>query len=146
MPKLLSRSKHEEFESSSALQIRDQNERRAENARKMEHCEIWFLQHCSQLQYCSQLQHCSSCSPYSPAFHAFVVFVAIFLVSSHLVLVIVKCFCCFWYFHLSWWLYKPFVYTVKRDVLAVNKIRAPVLPFFFFSLIFSPFLSYQTLL
>ena len=37
MPKLLSRFKHEELESNSALQIRDQKERRAENARKEEH-------------------------------------------------------------------------------------------------------------
>ena len=37
MPKLLSRSKHEEFESNSALQIRDQKERREENTRKLEH-------------------------------------------------------------------------------------------------------------
>ena len=37
MPKLLSQSKHEEFESNSALQIRDQKERRAENARKEDH-------------------------------------------------------------------------------------------------------------
>ena len=36
MPKLLSRSKHEEFESNSALQIRNQKERRLENARKLE--------------------------------------------------------------------------------------------------------------
>ena len=36
MQKLSSRSKHEEFESNSALQIRDQKERRAENARKKE--------------------------------------------------------------------------------------------------------------
>ena len=35
MPKLLSRSKHEKFESNSALQIRDQKERRAENAREL---------------------------------------------------------------------------------------------------------------
>ena len=49
MPKLLSQSKHEEFESNSALQIRDQKERRAENAKKLELHEIWqaekFLQH-----------------------------------------------------------------------------------------------------
>ena len=38
MPKLLSRSKHEEFESNSALQIRNQEERIAENGRK------WNLQ------------------------------------------------------------------------------------------------------
>ena len=37
MPKLLSRSKHEEFESNSALQIKDQKERREENTRKLEH-------------------------------------------------------------------------------------------------------------
>ena len=36
MPKLSSRSKHEEFESNSVLHIRDQKERRAENARKEE--------------------------------------------------------------------------------------------------------------
>ena len=35
MPKLLSRSKHEKFESNSTLQIRDQQERRAKNARKL---------------------------------------------------------------------------------------------------------------
>ena len=40
MPKLLSRSKHEDFESNSALQIRDQKERRSENARKLELQEI----------------------------------------------------------------------------------------------------------
>ena len=41
MPKLLSRSKHEEFESNSALQIRDQKERVAKNAKKLELQEIW---------------------------------------------------------------------------------------------------------
>ena len=40
MPKLLSRSKHEEFESNSALQIRDDKERRAENAENLELQEI----------------------------------------------------------------------------------------------------------
>ena len=40
MPKLLSRSKHEEFESNSALQIRDKKERRAENAENLEPQEI----------------------------------------------------------------------------------------------------------
>ena len=34
MSKLLSRSKHEEFESNSTSYIRDQEERRAENRRK----------------------------------------------------------------------------------------------------------------
>ena len=36
MPKLLSRSKHEEFESNSASQIRNKKQRRAENAWKLE--------------------------------------------------------------------------------------------------------------
>ena len=39
MPILLSRSKHEEFESNSALQIINQKERRAEEARKMKHAK-----------------------------------------------------------------------------------------------------------
>ena len=37
MPKLLSRSKHEEFESNSALEIKDQKERRAKSEEK-HHC------------------------------------------------------------------------------------------------------------
>ena len=41
MSKLLSRYKHEEFESNSALQIKDQKERRAENAKELELQEIW---------------------------------------------------------------------------------------------------------
>ena len=36
IPKLLNQSKHEEFESNSALQIRDKKERRVENAKKLE--------------------------------------------------------------------------------------------------------------
>ena len=40
MPKFLSRSKHEEFESNSKLQIRDEKERRAENAKNLELQEI----------------------------------------------------------------------------------------------------------
>ena len=36
MPKLLSQSKHKEFETNSTLKIRDQKERRAENAKKLE--------------------------------------------------------------------------------------------------------------
>ena len=40
MPNLLSRSKHEEFELNSALQIRNQKERRAEEARKMKPAKI----------------------------------------------------------------------------------------------------------
>ena len=54
MPKLLSQSKHKEFKQNSALQIRDQNERRAENGKKLELQEIWlgvkFLQPMKILQ------------------------------------------------------------------------------------------------
>ena len=47
MPKLLSRSKHEEFESNSALQIRDEKERRVENAENLEHCRNASYAYCS---------------------------------------------------------------------------------------------------
>ena len=40
MPKLLSQSKHEEFESDLALQIRDEKERRIDNAKNLELQEI----------------------------------------------------------------------------------------------------------
>ena len=73
MPKLLSRSKHEEFESNSSLQIRSQKERRAKSEEKW---SIAKFASCSTVHLSSE--HCSSCSPCSPAFHAFVVFVAIF--------------------------------------------------------------------
>ena len=43
MPNLLNRSKHEEFESNSALQIRNQKERRVEEARKMKPAKISHL-------------------------------------------------------------------------------------------------------
>ena len=55
MLKLLSRSKYEEFESNSALQIRDQKERIAENARKLEPQEIWQTAKFSQDPKNSQL-------------------------------------------------------------------------------------------
>ena len=51
MPKLLSRSKHEEFESNSALQIINQKERRAKNARILGHCRNFAgLKNCKILQ------------------------------------------------------------------------------------------------
>ena len=61
MPKLLSRSKHEEFESNSALQIRDQKERREENISKLEHLRnLVPAGHCSS---CSTIHPSSQCSP-----------------------------------------------------------------------------------
>ena len=51
MLKLLSQSKHEEFESNSALQIKDQKKRRAENTKKVERSTNWVRNclcvHCS---------------------------------------------------------------------------------------------------
>ena len=143
MPKLLSRSKHEEFKSNSALQIKDQKERRAKSEEKMEHCKIWFLQHCSQPLHPASTIPAAPCSP---AFHA-LLFLLQFLVFLLSTLVVITYVWIVWYF--TWFvrLHKPFVYTVGRDdFFAVNKVRVPVLPFFPFSLIFYPFLGYQTLL
>ena len=67
MPNVLSRSKHEEFELNSALQIRNQKERRAEEARKMNQSRrFWQAANISHLgaklpfpAHCSSFQHCS---------------------------------------------------------------------------------------
>ena len=92
MPKLLSRSKHEEFESNSSLQIRSQKERRAKNEEKW---SIAKFASCSTFDLSNK--HYSSCSPCSPAFHAFVVFVAIFGFFSHFILVIAFSFSFFFF-------------------------------------------------
>ena len=42
MPTLLSRSKHEEFDSNSTSYIRDQEERREENIRKKNEAGVFF--------------------------------------------------------------------------------------------------------
>ena len=65
MPKLLSRSKYEEFELNSALQIINQKERRVENARKLElagnlaSCEILQLVKFRKLRNLLSACHCS---------------------------------------------------------------------------------------
>ena len=61
MPNLLGRSKHEEFESNSALQIRDQKERRAENAKKLELQEIWQAAKFSQPAKIRGLRNFATC-------------------------------------------------------------------------------------
>ena len=62
MPKLLIRSKHEEFESDLALQIRDEKERRAENAENLELQEIpTRTVHAPDTIHHA---HCSSCCPF----------------------------------------------------------------------------------
>ena len=47
MPKLLSRSKHEEFKSNSALQIKDQKERRAKSEEKWSIAKFGSCEHYS---------------------------------------------------------------------------------------------------
>ena len=110
MPKLLSRSKHEEFESNSSLKIRSQKERRAKSEEKGSIAKFGSY----SAVHSSSIVHLAA---HVLLHFTLLLFLLHFFVSSHLVLVIVKCFCCFWYFHLSWWLYKPFVYTVKISFL-----------------------------
>ena len=62
MPKLLSRSGHEEFKSNSTLQIKDQKERRAENTKKMEHSK-----HFVGLRNFRNLQNFAGCEISQPA-------------------------------------------------------------------------------
>ena len=69
MLKLLSRSKHEEFEPNSALQIKDQKERRAKSEEQCTTVGMLFLR--ALFLPPSTVPPCSPCSP---AFHAFVVF------------------------------------------------------------------------
>ena len=111
MPKLLSRSKHEEFESNSSLQIRSYKERRAKSEEQCTTAGMLFLR-----ELFLPPSTVPSCSPYSPAFHAFVVFVTVlvFLLST---LVVITYVWIVWYF--TWFvrLYKPFVYTVRRFFL-----------------------------
>ena len=73
MPKLLSRCKHKKFESNLALQIRDQKERRAENARKLK-LQVAKLQPADTVHTVNTVPP-AACSP---AFHASVFFATIF--------------------------------------------------------------------
>ena len=62
MPKLLSRSKHEEFKSNSALQIKDQKERRAKCEEK---------HHCRKASPASTVHSSSTVHPAAPCSPAF---------------------------------------------------------------------------
>ena len=80
MPKLLSRSKHEEFELNLALQIKDQKERRAENTKKMEPAKFASCEHRSCLQ--------PATVPPAATVHLFfdaLMFLLQFFVSSHFI-------------------------------------------------------------
>ena len=98
MPKLLSRSKHEEFESNSTLQIKDQKERRAENTKKMESGKFGS---CSTVHPALFLPVACSC------FLTPQIFVAFFFVSSYFNTCNSFCFGFFCYFPYTEHLYKP---------------------------------------
>ena len=145
MQKLLSQSKHEEFESNSALQIRDQKERRVENAKKLELKENFRRLHCSSCEIFI-LQHCSPFFHYSPflLFDA-VTFLLQFFVSSHFIPCISFLFCFFFcnflcseqYISLSQALYKSI--TSCNKFLAGEAFTLPPLFSASLSLIFFPF-------
>ena len=98
MPKLLSQSKHEEIESNSALQIRNQEERIAENRGNWSTCEI------------GSCEHCASCTLFIllpvPAFYALPC-LHLFLVFSHFNPCNSFCFGFFCNFPYTEHLYKP---------------------------------------
>ena len=109
MLKLLSQFKYEEFEPNSALKIRDKNERRVENAKKLELQEIWQGAKFSQLAKFSQVAlfimrnfHPAHylCLLHNVPFSHTVLAVRLkfcflfpFFISSHFVLVTINCFC-----------------------------------------------------
>ena len=106
MPKLLSRSKHEEFESNSAFQIRNQEERIAKNRGNWSTCEIDSCEHCASCALCIlRTIPPASCSP---AFHASV-FLLHFFVSSYFNPCNIFCFGFFFFgnFIYTEHLYKP---------------------------------------
>ena len=121
MPKLLSRSKHEEFESKSSLQIRSQKERRAKSEEKWSTYEIGSfstvhfsctVHHFATVPSCCMFDALAIC--YDFCFFPFGIFTCLGGYISQL-------------------------YTLFQETFfAVNKITAPVLPFFFFSFIFFP--------
>ena len=133
MPKLLSQSKHEEFESNSALQIRYQKERSAENARKVELHE--FL-HVEKLLLPATIHLATvHISALFSCYFKLLLFLLQFFVSSHFVLVIAFSFSFFFgNFIYTEHLYKsPSVQTITslrqyREWAAVS----PLLPFLHF--------------
>ena len=74
MPNLLSRSKHEEFESNSALQIRNQKERRAKEIKKMKCRKFWQAANISQPSKFSQDAKFSHPAKVAPTFVIFLPF------------------------------------------------------------------------
>ena len=141
MPKLLSRSKHEEFKSNSALQIKDQKERREENTKKMEHYRNAFL--------ASTMHPASTVPPAacSPAFHT-----SVFLLYFFCFFLFNPCNSfCFGFFFCNFiyteHLYKPqFVQTELHFTSAIESGSFPAASFLHFLSFSFPFLGCQTLL
>ena len=134
MPKLLSRSKHEEFESNSALQIRDHKERIAENARKL------------KLQFGRLPANFGPAAPVFLQLYAFVVLLQ-FFISSYFNPCNSFCIGLFCNFPYTKILYKPqFVQTLYQST-SINKVTGeasyssawlllPLLYFTFFHFLF----------
>ena len=141
MPKLLSRSKHEEFKSNSSLQIRSQKERREKSEEK------WSIAKFASCSIVHLSSHCSSCCPFLFLRCALFEFVfGFFLIYPCNSLPILVFFCNFSY---TEHLYKPqSVQTLDQSLHVGNRQWAavsPLLPPFsiFFHFLFH-FLGCQT--
>ena len=108
MPKLLSRSKHKEFESNSSLQIRSYKERRAKSEELCTTAGMLFLR--ALFLPPSTVPSYGLVLPYFTLL-LFLLQFLVFLLSTFVVITYVWI---VWYF--TWFvrLYKPFVYIVRR--------------------------------
>ena len=91
--------------------------RKFRNLQNFTGCEILQLAKSFSCCHYSSSYHCSL----SYAFLLFDSFVT-FWFASHFTLYVIVIVHVIWYFCLSWWLYKPFVHTVKRDFLSSEYI------------------------
>ena len=145
MPKLLSRSKHKEFESNSSLQIRSPKERRAKSEEK------WSIAKFGSYSTVPSSSTIPSCCPFLH-FDASD-FCCIFLFLLILTLVIAFVLFCFFVTSLTLSTY----ISLSLYKLSINSLHftsaidrggsfAAASSFLPFSFLFSPFLDYQTLL
>ena len=123
MPNLLSRSKNEEFKSNSALQIRNQKERRAEEARKMKQCRrFWQAVKFRTLQKFCRVRNFLLCATVHPAFDILTFFCHFLFVSP----ICLHCnSACFDLLVILYWVLSikdPRHDTVKDLILIINKI------------------------
>ena len=141
MPKLLSRSKHEEFKSNSTLQIKDQKERRAKCEEK---------HHYRKASPASTVPSSSTVPPAARSCFSRYTLFAFAFGFFHFTPIITFRFWFFCNFPYTEHLYKPrFVQIKKQTSLRIYSKReavSPQLPFpFFFPFLFH-FLGCQTLL